>query len=62
MTESTNGKITGLSWLHTEPPAIAKDLVSGSSSQKRILRDLAWQVAPNLFLSLHPGKMKAERT
>ena len=51
MTESTNGKITSLSWFNTDPSAIAQDLVSGSCSKKRILRDLAWQVAPNLFLS-----------
>ena len=51
MTESTNGKVTSLSWFNPDTSAIAQDLVSGSSSQKRILRDLAWQVAPNLFLS-----------
>lgn len=51
MTESTNGKIRGNSWLNAEPSVITKDLVSNPNSQKRILRDLAWQVAPNLFLS-----------
>ncbi len=51
MTESTNGKITSISWFNTDPSAIAQDLISGSSCKKLILRDLAWQVAPNLFLS-----------
>ncbi len=51
MTESTNGKIRGNSWLNADTSVITKDLVSSPNSQKRILRDLAWQVAPNLFLS-----------
>lgn len=51
MTESTNGKMRSISWFDTNPSVIAKNLVSGSSSKKPILRNLAWQVAPSLFLS-----------
>ncbi len=51
MTESTNGKVRSISWFDTDPSVIAQDFVSGSGSKKHILRNLAWQVAPNLFLS-----------
>ncbi len=44
MTESTNSKINALSWLEVENP-------SGVASSRKSLRNLAWKVAPNLFLS-----------
>ncbi|HHP7230014.1 MAG TPA: diacylglycerol kinase family protein [Xenococcaceae cyanobacterium] len=50
MTESSNSKLTSISWFNNDS-AIAGNLVAGSSPQKPSLRELAWQVAPNLFLS-----------
>ena len=44
MTKSTNSKINALSWLEVESS-------SGVSSSRESLRNLAWKVAPNLFLS-----------
>ncbi|MGK7896206.1 MAG: diacylglycerol kinase family protein [Xenococcus sp. (in: cyanobacteria)] len=44
MTESTNSKINTLSWLDAESS-------NGASSSHQSLRNLAWKVAPNLFLS-----------
>lgn len=44
MTESTNSKIKALSWLEAESS-------NGASSGHQSLRNLAWKVAPNLFLS-----------
>ena len=44
MTESTNSNIDALSWLEAENP-------NGIASSRKSLRNLAWKVAPNLFLS-----------
>ncbi|MEM9273291.1 MAG: diacylglycerol kinase family protein [Cyanobacteria bacterium P01_F01_bin.143] len=44
MTESTNSKINALSWLEVEG---SKD----NTERHQSLRNLAWKVAPNLFLS-----------
>jgi len=44
MTESTNSKINSLPWLDAESP-------NGVASSRQSLRNLAWKVAPNLFLS-----------
>ena len=44
MTESTDSKINAFSWLEAESP-------NGVSSSRKSLRNLAWKVAPNLFLS-----------
>ena len=44
MAESTNSKINALSWLEAESP-------NSDSSRHQSLRNLAWKVAPNLFLS-----------
>ncbi|MDJ0533858.1 MAG: diacylglycerol kinase family protein [Xenococcaceae cyanobacterium MO_207.B15] len=52
MTESTNGKVTSLSWLNSETSEIAQNLLSGSTTKKASLRELAWKVAPNLLLSV----------
>ena len=44
MTESTNSKINALSWLEVESS-------KGNAERRQSLRNLAWKVAPNLFLS-----------
>ena len=44
MTESTNSKINALSWLEVESS-------KGNAECRQSLRNLAWKVAPNLFLS-----------
>ena len=44
MTESTNSKINALSWIKAEG-------TGDISYSHKSLRNLAWQVAPNLFLS-----------
>ncbi|GAB4526783.1 MAG: hypothetical protein Tsb0014_07140 [Pleurocapsa sp.] len=52
MTESTNGKTPSFSWLNLNSSAIIQPSVdSYPSKKKHSIRDLAWQVAPNLFLS-----------
>ena len=52
MTESTNGKTPIFSWANIDSSAMFKSSVdSYPQSKKKDIRSLAWQVAPNLFLS-----------
>jgi diacylglycerol kinase (ATP) len=56
MTEFTNGKTSTVSWLSDKSTSTSASVVSslpreGFLAKPTKLRNLAWQVAPNLFLS-----------
>lgn len=55
MTESTNGKSPILQFFTADSPLMSNSLTPTAAqkhpNQERLLRNLAWQVAPNLFLS-----------
>lgn len=51
MTESTNSKTATFSFLGEQSPSIVKTSQDCYATQNQIIRRLAWQVAPNLFLS-----------
>lgn len=52
MNKSTNSQTaTTLSLFNVKSPAIVSSSLDSYSTQKDVMRHLAWQVAPNLFLS-----------